>query len=219
MKRFAIVLLSVVMLFALVGCDFVSDNRGGSKDNPTTVPTTNQPATEQQGCVTHDFTEATLLSPRTCSVCDATDGKPLYKQCKTWEDVVDCLYFGEYTYNLRVEQSEDKCLLFLEFDDASQFTTEESVKKFMTCSLLALEEVSGLARGKRFFTTIDTPSRFRVDVAVSLIVPGGTIVCTPTDNNMWGVYTVLVKDEESTNAALIESAYESTLGSLGITLG
>ena len=214
MKRFAIVLLVFAMVFTIMGC---SDTMESEPAQTSAAPDTS--TTESKECKEHDFSEATLLSPRTCSVCYDIEGEPLYTQCKTWEDVVGCLYFGEYTYELRVKQSGNNCLLFLEFNDASQFATEESVKNFMAGSLMALMEVSGLVRGKHLTTTIDTPACFRVDVAVSLIVPGGTIVCTPTDNNMVGVYTVLAMDDESEHAALLESVYKSTFGSLGITIG
>ena len=213
MKKFAIVLGFVVAVFAML----LVINPPNSEREPTSA-TPSTPASEPKGCE-HDFSEATLLSPRTCSVCYTTEGEPLYTQCETWEDVVGCLYFGEFTYKLRVEQNGNNCLLFLEFVDTSQFTTEESVKNFLSCSLMALNDVSGLVRGKRFFMTIDTPAQFRRDVSISLIVPGGTIVCAPTDNNMFGVYTVLAKDDASNLAPLLESAYKSTFGSLGITLG
>ena len=213
MKRFIIVLL--VVAFALAGC--ASFPIGQNAQNSDKTPTSTS-KTESKVCVEHTFQEATLLDPRICSACAATEGEPLYKQCETWEDVVGYSQIRKYSYELSVVDSGNSVVLLLDFTDDTQFATEDSVKEFMVVAIYGLTEICGLARGECMGIKIDTPTAFNIKCGVQLKMPGGTIYCFQSTTNRFGIMTTLSCNEESPNASIIESAYDSSFGSLGIDI-
>ena len=205
MKKFAIIPLLFVLVFFAIGCY----NTSGSE--PVQISTT-----ESTACSEHDFTDGSLLTPRRCLECNLQDGEPLYKQCETWEDVVDCLYFNEMVYDLTVTEAEDGVTLVLEFTDANQFATEGMVKEFMVKAFVNLPDIIGFTQGNYFGMGVDTPDYFRKDATVFLVVPGGTIGCVPYDGNWFGIATCLIPDEESDNLAVLESAYNISFSSTNV---
>ena len=208
MKRFAIIL--VVMVFTMIGCANISESE---PVQTSTTPSTF--TTESRVCVEHDFSEATLLNPRECLNCDVTEGEPLYVQCETWDDVVGVSYFGEYSYDWVVTESNGDVFLKLNFNDITQFSTEDSVEEFMSYALVNLVEISGFVRGNYMGVTINTPDNFRVNTVIFLNVPGGSINCIPSTANMFGIKTIFIRDKESQNADILERVYNSSFGSLG----
>ena len=215
MKRFAIVLLLFAMVITMIGCANTSEGEPAQTSTPPSTSTA-----ESKECVKHDFCDATLVRPRYCQSCKATDGEPLYVQCETWEDVVGNLHFGEYPYDLRVvpNKNGDGYMLFLTFDDTEKFTTEESLKEFIVCVIGSLTELSGFVRGNYLGMVIDTPAGFSGDTAVSITIPGGTIVATLIGSNMFGFYTVLVKDEKSPNVDILGNIYNESFVGIGVAL-
>lgn len=205
MKRFVLVLLVIAMVFALIGCT----NTLESESEPTST-------IETQECVEHDFSEAGFLTPRRCLVCNILDGDPLYKQCETWEDVIDCLYFDEMVYDLAVTEDGDSVTLVLYFTDATQFATEELIKGFMLKAFLSLPDIIGFTQGSYIGTTIDTPDYFRKHVTIFLSVPGCAIAASPYDGNWLGMATCLIPYDESTDITVFESAYNIAFGSTNV---
>ena len=213
MKKFIIVLL--VFAFALTGCTGSSSNQNVQNNEGTS---TSVSKTESKVCVEHDFFEATLLDPRICSTCAVTEGEPLYKQCKTWEDVVGYSQMGKYSYELSVIDSDNNVVLLLDFTDDTQFATEDSIKEFMVVAIYGLTEICGLANGECMGVKIDTPTAFNVKCGVQLKMPGGTIYCFQSTASQFGIMTTLSCNKESPNASIIQSAYDSSFGSLGIDI-
>lgn len=209
MKRFAVVLSLLTMVFAMMGCTNTSD---GEPLPTSTVPSTS--TTKSNVCVEHNFTAGSLLTPRRCVECNVLDGEPLYKQCKTWEDIVGCLYFGEMRYDLTVTEDDADVTLVLEFTDATQFATEDLVKEFMVKALVSLPDIIRFTQGS--YLSIDTPDYFRKDATIFLAIPGGTIACVPYDGNLFGMATCLIPDEESVNLTVLESAYSIAFGSTNV---
>ena len=213
MKRFSIVLL--VFAVVLTGCTgSPNDQNAQNSDKPSTSVSKTEPTI----CAEHDFQAATLLDPRICSVCTATDGEPLYKQCETWEDVVGCSQISKYSYELSVIDSGNNVVLSLDFTDDSQFATEDSVKEFMVVDIYGLTEIFGFAGGECMGIKIDTPAAFNVKCGVQLKIPGGTIYCFQSAARQFGIMTTLSCNEESPNASIIQSAYDFSFGSLGIDI-
>lgn len=213
MKRFIVVLL--VVAFALVGCTGSPTGQNVQNSDRTSTSTSK---TEPKVCAEHNFQEATLLDSRICSACATTEGEPLYKQCETWEDVVGCSQIHKYSYELSVIDSGNSVVLLLDFTDDTQFTTEDSVKEFMAVAIYGLTEICGLARGECMGIKIDTPTAFKIKCGVQLKIPGGTIYCFQSTTNRFGIMTTLSCNEESPNASIIQSAYDSSFGSLGIDI-
>ena len=209
MKKFAIIPLLFVLVFCVIGC---ANTLESEPVQTSTTPSTS--ATETKVCLEHDFTDGSLLTPRRCLECNLLDGEPLYKQCKTWEDIIACLYFDEMVYDLTVTESDDGVTLVLEFTDADQFTTEDLVREFMVKALVSLPDIIGFTQGS--YLTIDTPDCFKKDVTIFLAIPGGTIGCVPYDGNFFGMATCLIPDKESDNLAVLESTYKTAFGSTNV---
>ena len=72
MKKLTLILLSIVMIVTLAACgDKKCDH---AYDNACDV-TCNECGEERT--ITHDWNDATCLTPKTCKVCGATDGEAL----------------------------------------------------------------------------------------------------------------------------------------------
>ena len=207
MRRFAIIFLIFTMIFTTVGCANELEN-----EPVQTTTTPSESIAEAQVCVEHDFIVATLSRPAHCSKCDATEGEPLYKQCETWEDVVNCLYFDDLLYDLTVTEDENCVTLVLEFTNANQFATEDQVKEFMVKAIVSLPDIIGFTQGSYLGVSVDTPDCFRKDATVFLAIPGGTIGCVPYDGNLFGFATCLIPDELSANVTALKSAYDVAFG-------
>ena len=207
MKRFIIVLLATA--FTLVGCASTS----GSKLVPTAT-TENTPTVESNLCVNHNFSEATFISPRTCEICEMTEGEPLSAQCKTWEEVVTLAGFEGYAYDLQVFDSEEHVILILTFDDASLFATEEVANNFMLECFLAFMSISWFSRDRLLVTT---PEVFQVDTSIRLNFPDGAITCMPIGSPYgMGYSTMLSCEEDSPNKYLVQKAYNQIFESVDI---
>ena len=200
MKRIAIALLLVAMVFTIIGC---SDR---SESKPVSTPVTTNPiTTESEACVNHDFAEASFISPRKCKICEMTEGEPLCVQCETWEEVVALAGFEEYTYDLQVMGTEDHVILYMTIDDDSLFATDNAIYDFMLESYSAFFGISWFSQNRLGVTT---PEMFQVDVSINVNFPGGSLSCMPIENRyMTGYSTMLNCDKELPNKSKVESAY------------
>lgn len=211
MKKFAIIPLLFVLVFCVIGCANTSESE---PEQTSTTPSTS--TTESKVCVEHNFTDGSLVSPRRCLECNTIEGEPLYKQCETWEDVVDCLYFDEMVYDLTVTEEDDSVTLLLEFVDDNQFSTEDLLKEFMVKALVSLPEIIGFTQGSYMRTAVDTPDYFKKNATVFLAIPGATIGCVPYDGNFFGFATCLIPDEGANDLTILESVYNTAFGSTDV---
>lgn len=218
MRKFSVVLLSGIIAVLLLACNTVSEKEHPSKGADIL---TEEIAVEKDVCTEHDFGEASLIHPAVCQFCKKEEGHPLFVYCVTWEDVVNSLYLEDYKYVLSVSANGNGSgyILKLTFDDSSSFTEEESLKEFMAATIVSLTELSGFVRGNYLGKVIDTPSYFRGDIAVTITIPGGTIIATLINGNMFGFYTVLVKDNGSQNVDLLENIYNESFVKIGVSIG
>lgn len=200
MKRFAIVLLLLALLFTMIGCADTSEI------NPVSIPaTTNTITAESEACINHDFAEASFISPRKCKICEETEGEPLCLQCETWEEVVALAGFEEYIYDLQVMGTEDHVILYITIDDDSLFATDDAIYDFMLESYAAFFGISWFSQNRLGVTT---PEKFQVDVSIDVNFPGGSLICMPIENRYGtGYSTMLNCDKELPNKSKVESAY------------
>lgn len=201
MKRFAILLSVALILLVVI---VVYDNADLSNDEPALSATEATTMPTGTACE-HVFSEASFIRPRTCEICKATEGEPLCMQCETWEEVIACAGFEEYSYDLQVMDSEDLVILSLTLDDNSLFATEETANRFMLRSYLSFIEISWFSQNRLGVTT---PETFQVDISIRLSFPDGSITCVPVDNSSrMGFTTMLSCKEGSQNKAILERAY------------
>lgn len=206
MKRFTIVPLLFTMVFTMIGCANTSESEP--------VLTSSTATTESKGCVEHDFSEASFISPRKCNICEVTEGEPLCVQCETWEDVVALAGFDEYEYDLQVMDSEDHVILYMTIDDDSLFATEDNANNFMLSSSLAFTCISWFSQNRLGVTT---PEIFQVDTSIRLNFPDGSITCMPIgDRYGYGYSTMLSCEEDSPNKYMMQKAYNQFFESVNI---
>lgn len=193
MKRLAVIILAVTIVFTSVGCSFDSDNRKVSE-------------TEESVCVEHSA-EAVVSMWGACEVCEAMAGYAFGTQCETWDDIVAIAGFNEYSYELSVSDRENIVVMTLTFSDVEKFSDEDFVRRFMRDSYLAFVGISWFAQNK---SSIVTPDKFQKHFVIRLYFPGGTIVCQPDDYNRVssiGILTSLVVDEDSPNKFRVERLF------------
>lgn len=214
MKSFAILISVALMLFAVItsyeNADISSDEHTSSATTSTTAPT------EPAGCVDHVFSEATFMTPRKCKNCEATEGKPLCAQCDTWEEIVACAGFEEYSYELQVMDSDEDnhVILYITITDDGLFDTEDSTCSFMLQSFFAMYGISRFSQNK---LDVTTPKRFQVDTSIRLNFSDGSLTCMPVNGRYkLGFSTMLSCNEDSPNKYMIENAYNNLFSTVKI---
>lgn len=194
MKRLLIVFLAITTLFTMSACDDMSKNQDISE-------------TEPDVCVDHSSELAAWSIGGDCKICEAIAGKSFDFQCQTWEDVVTCAGFDEYSYKLNVTEHDNIVSITLTFDDTGYFSDNNWVGNFMSDSYLAFVRISWFTQNK---SSVATPDRFQKYFVIKMDFPGGTIICLPDEyfrESPIGITTRLHVDEESPNKFMVERWY------------
>lgn len=193
MKRFAVVFLAITVLFTMFGCGVESENQDMSE-------------VEKEMCEEHS-SEVVFSKWRACTICEAMEGKSFGTQCETWEDVVACAGFDQYSYEISVTEYDNGVSLDLTFEDSEQFADNDWVCDFMCDSYLAFVGISWFTQNK---SSVVAPDKFQKYFVIGLNFPGGTIVCQPDDYNRVssiGILTRLFVDEDSPNKFMVERLF------------